>query len=73
VCIFCDQPGASWFVHSDAPIPDPAAPAFWHTPDGFGRYCGVVALCAHHEQLLRGAGEKGVRHGPSGVRWWLGV
>ena len=72
MCIFCGQPGASWFVHCSEPIPDPHAPAFWHTPDAFSRYCGVVTLCSTHEATLRAAGETGQRHARTSVRWWLG-
>lgn len=72
-CVFCGGDGMSWFVHCSEPIADPLSPNFWHTPDAFGRYCGVVALCAEHERILRAAGKAGQRHARTGVRWWLGI
>jgi hypothetical protein len=32
-----------------------------------------TALCPKHLAVLLAAGDRGRVHGPSGVRWWLGL
>jgi hypothetical protein len=84
-CRFCGRSGLAWFVHSSAPVEvnrpellvDEAGEEDGDDGDAgraaFGQYRGVVTLCAYHERVLRAAGERGRVHGPTGVRWWLGV